>query len=107
MSVEAPLASPGALEAATARASANALAAPLTELAVGTSGCVQAVNGERGLRYRLLELGLLPGTELAVLRCAPGGDPIEIGLRGYALSLRRDEAATVLVVPSTASTHGA
>jgi ferrous iron transport protein A len=53
------------------------------------------------LRRRLLELGLVPGTPVTVVRRAPLGDPLEITLRGYALSLRRDEAALIMVRPSS------
>jgi ferrous iron transport protein A len=48
-------------------------------------------------RRKLLSLGLTPGAELSVTRVAPMGDPVEIRVRGFALSLRRDEAATLSV----------
>lgn len=69
----------------------------LDRLPTGMSGCVREVNGVGVLRRRLLEMGVLPGTELRVERIAPLGDPIEIRLRGYALSLRRAEASHILV----------
>jgi ferrous iron transport protein A len=50
-------------------------------------------------RQRLLSMGLTPGTEFLVTRVAPMGDPVEISLRGFSLSLRRDEAAMLLVEP--------
>ncbi|HLB43668.1 MAG TPA: ferrous iron transport protein A [Gammaproteobacteria bacterium] len=49
-------------------------------------------RGNKGYRQRLMAMGLLPGTEFTVLRMAPLGDPIEIEVRGFALSLRQDEA---------------
>lgn len=54
---------------------------------------------ERGGAYRrkLLSMGLTPGAELAVTRVAPMGDPVEIRVRGFALTVRRDEAATLAV----------
>jgi Fe2+ transport system protein FeoA len=69
----------------------------LDHMPPGKAGCVREVNGVGILRRRLLEMGVLPGTELRVERIAPLGDPIEIRLRGYALSLRRAEASHILV----------
>lgn len=60
---------------------------------------VSEVRGEEGLRRRLFELGLVRGTELKVVRLAPLGDPMEIVVRGYHLSLRRSEARSILVEP--------
>lgn len=57
----------------------------------------------RPLRCRLLEMGVLPGTEVTLVRRAPLGDPLELRLRGYALSLRRDEADAIVVEPAEAS----
>jgi ferrous iron transport protein A len=51
------------------------------------------VRGERAGRERLLTMGLTPGTEITVTRVAPLGDPIEIRVRGFALTLRKDEFA--------------
>lgn len=72
----------------------------LAELRVGDRGVVRAVTGDIGLRRRLLELGVLPGTVLEVVRIAPLGDPIEVRLRGYSLSIRREDARGVAVEPS-------
>lgn len=58
---------------------------------------IVAVDGERGFRRRLLELGLCPGTEVAITNVAPLGDPLEISVRGGRLSIRRDEAAQIRV----------
>lgn len=52
-------------------------------------------KGDREYRHRLLSMGLTPGVEFTVTRVAPMGDPIEINLRGFALSLRQSEAAHV------------
>lgn len=70
----------------------------LKELAVGERACVVGYDaGGRAYRKRLLSMGLTPGAELTVTRCAPLGDPVEVRVRGFALSVRREEAATVLV----------
>lgn len=58
---------------------------------------VAAVEGERGFRRRLMEMGILPGTEIAITNVAPLGDPLEIDVRGGRLSIRRDEAAQIRV----------
>ena len=64
-----------------------------SELKVGHRARITAFSGEKSLyRQRLISLGLLPGTEFTVTRMAPLGDPIEIFVRGFALSLRKDEA---------------
>lgn len=72
-------------------------ASSLGELAVGTRAVVRQVAGSRRLRTRVLELGLLPGTEIEVVRKAPLGDPLELRLRGYSLSLRKADAAAIEV----------
>lgn len=78
----------------------------LGELTAGTRGTVTAIeNGERAYRAKLLSMGVTPGTEFEVLRVAPMGDPIEIRLRGYKLSVRRAEASIVRV--QTASNESA
>jgi Fe2+ transport system protein FeoA len=71
---------------------------PLGQLAPGDSGTVQRVRCARPIARRLLEMGLLPGTRVKVLRTAPFGDPVELELRGYALSIRRAEAMAIDVV---------
>ena len=59
---------------------------------------VRRVACARPIARRLLEMGLLPGTVIEVVRVAPLGDPIELSLRGYALSIRRAEAMAIDVV---------
>jgi len=68
----------------------------LSELAVGESGKIISVNGEGRVRRRLLDMGVTAGTELALRKKAPLGDPLEVTLRGYELSLRSSEAACVV-----------
>lgn len=67
----------------------------LAELAVGATSRVARVDGLDEISIRLMEMGLVPGTELRVLGVAPLGDPIEIEVRGYRLSVRKSEAARV------------
>ncbi len=70
----------------------------LNELQIGEKGRIVAVQpGDKYYRQRLLSMGLLPGTEFKIERVAPLGDPIEIAVRGYALSLRLDEASILQV----------
>ncbi len=72
----------------------------LAELPVGSRGRVRSIVGDDELSVRLLEMGLTPGVEVAVVGTAPLGDPLELELRGYRLSLRRSEAARVELEPS-------
>ncbi len=58
---------------------------------------VSSVGGERGFRRRLLEMGLVVGTRVRVVRVAPLGDPMELDVRGGRLSLRAAQAASILV----------
>lgn len=67
----------------------------LDELEIGKSGVITAVNGEGALRRRLLDMGLTPRTKVMVRKVAPMGDPIEIQLRGYELTIRVDDAKDI------------
>ena len=69
----------------------------LKELEVGKSGKVLTVGGEKVLRRRLLDMGITPNTVVAVKKVAPMGDPIELFLRGYTLSLRLDDAEKITI----------
>ena len=71
----------------------------LSQLSLGARGVVGSVSGAPELRRRLLELGLVPGTPVEAVRRAPLGDPLEIAVRGYALSLRANEATLVELSP--------
>jgi ferrous iron transport protein A len=71
----------------------------LGALALGERAVVESLAIERPVARRLMELGLLPGTVVELVRRAPLGDPLEISLRGYRLSLRKSEAARVVVRP--------
>lgn len=67
----------------------------LSELKVGESGTITKVNGDRILRGHLLDMGLTPNTCVKVNAMAPMGDPIELYLRGYRLTLRLEDAANI------------
>ncbi len=69
----------------------------LADLQVGQNGMICAVDGESAIRRRLLDMGLTPNTEVYVRKLAPLGDPMQIFLRGYELTLRKAEAANIEV----------
>jgi ferrous iron transport protein A len=69
----------------------------LDQLKVGQRARIEALRGNDAILQRLLEMGLLEGEEIEVLAFAPLGDPVEIRLRDYRLSLRRSEAVRVEV----------
>ncbi|HEY8430694.1 MAG TPA: FeoA family protein [Sandaracinaceae bacterium] len=69
----------------------------LAELPIGAEAVVAAIDCPRPVARRLMEMGVLPGTRVGVVRVAPLGDPIEIEVRGYSLSLRRREAAGIVL----------
>ncbi len=72
----------------------------LSELAIGGRAVVRGFPGEGSAFLRLREMGMLPGTAITLIRTAPLGDPLEIQVRGYNLTLRRREAELVLVEPA-------
>ncbi len=67
----------------------------LSEFAVGERGVVKNVTGEKRIRRRLFDMGITPGAEVFLRKKAPLGDPLEITIRGYELTLRKTEAACV------------
>ena len=69
----------------------------LNELAIGSEATITAVGGAGALRRRLLDMGLTPGTRVMVRKIAPMGDPIELYLRGYELTLRREDAQKITI----------
>ena len=69
----------------------------LNELKVGETAKVLRLNGIGAVKRRVMEMGLTKGSEVTVRKVAPLGDPIELTLRGYELSIRKDEAATIEV----------
>ena len=69
----------------------------LDQLPLGTQAIVRRVGSARPIARRLMELGLVPGTPVTVTRSAPLGDPLELRVRNYALSIRRSEALSIEV----------
>ena len=69
----------------------------LDKVAPGQGGVITQVGGEGVLRRRLLDMGLTPGTRVSVRKIAPMGDPIELFLRSYVLTIRKEEAANIAV----------
>ena len=67
----------------------------LHQLPIGQSAIITKVGGEGELRYRFLDMGLIPKTKVTVTKVAPMGDPIEIRLRGYTLTLRVEDAKNI------------
>ncbi len=70
---------------------------PLTSVAVGSKATVAEIKVAPASRSRLMEMGLLVGTSIELIRFAPLGDPVEIKVRGYHLTLRKSEAEQILV----------
>lgn len=69
----------------------------LDEIAIGQEAVITKVEGEVELRCRLLDMGLIPRTKVKVRKMAPMGDPIEIQLRGYELTIRKEDAQKIEV----------
>lgn len=67
----------------------------LNQLAVGKSATVEKVGGEGALRLRLLDMGIIPGTKIKMQKVAPLGDPLQIALRGYELTIRKEDAEKI------------
>lgn len=72
----------------------------LNRMKIGEGAYVVKINAEEPLRCRLLDLGFTPGARVALRRRAPLGDPLEVGLRGYQLTLNRHDAAAIIVQKS-------
>lgn len=75
----------------------------LADLKPGESAIVTTVGGADALHRRLLDMGLTPGVKVVLQKTAPMGDPLEIHLRGYALTLRVDDAGKIGIRPETAA----
>ena len=67
----------------------------LSEFSVGEAGVIKTVSGEGKIRRRLFDMGVTPGAEVMLRKKAPLGDPLEVTIRGYELTLRKSEAACV------------
>ena len=69
----------------------------LRDLPIGKTATIRSVGGEGALRQHFLDMGLIPKTRVSVVKIAPMGDPIEIRIRGYELTLRKEDAAKIEV----------
>ena len=67
----------------------------IDDLKIGQSGVIDRVGGEGALRLRFLDMGLIPGTHVTPEKVAPMGDPIQIQVRGYELTIRREDAQKI------------
>ena len=67
----------------------------LDQLAPGSSGKVSRLNGDGAVKRRIMDMGITKGVEVSVRKIAPLGDPIELNVRGYELSIRKEEAAKI------------
>ncbi len=69
----------------------------LTSLPIGKIAKVLSINGNTPITKRLMEMGVVPGVSIRLVKSAPFGDPLEIRVRGYSLAMRRSEAQTIEV----------
>lgn len=69
----------------------------LRELKPGQQGIVASVGASGPMKRRLMDMGITPGVEIRVVKMAPLGDPVEVNVRGYELSLRKEEAQQVVM----------
>lgn len=69
----------------------------LDEFEIGESGTIKKVEGEGKIRRRLFDMGVTPGADVSMRKKAPLGDPIEITIRGYELTLRKSEASLIIL----------
>ncbi len=69
----------------------------LREIACGQTVVVEKISGDRALKRRIMDMGIIKGTKIYVRKVAPLGDPMEITVRGYELSIRKNEAENIAV----------
>ncbi len=69
----------------------------LKDITVGKTAKVLKINGQGAVKRRIMDMGITKGTDINIIKVAPLGDPIEINLRGYALSLRKADAEMIIV----------
>lgn len=69
----------------------------LKDITPGNSGIVRYIDGEGPVRRRLIDMGITPDTIIKVVKIAPFGDPMEVNLRGYKLSLRKEDAKKIIL----------
>lgn len=73
----------------------------VNDLKIGQGGVIAEVGGEGALRLRFLDMGLIPGTKVILQKIAPMGDPIQIQVRGYELTIRREDAQKITLREGT------
>ena len=78
----------------------------LKELKIGESAVIDAVGGAGALRQHFLDMGLIPGEKVTLVKFAPMGDPMELQIHGYELTLRLDDAAQITVTPTEKTPAG-
>jgi len=64
----------------------------------GETGIISRVNGHGPVKRRIIDMGVVPGTSVTMVKCAPLGDPLEIKVKGFNLSLRKNEAALIELI---------
>ena len=69
----------------------------LRDLKIGESTRIKSVGGQGALRQHFLDMGVVPGAEIKLMKLAPMGDPIELEIRGYTLTIRKEDAAKIEV----------
>lgn len=70
---------------------------PLSQLKKGHKAVIVQIGGKGAVKRRMMDMGMVPGAEIRVVRVAPFGDPIEFNVKGYSLSLRKSEAKNIIV----------
>ncbi len=78
----------------------------IKDLKIGSSGIIQTVGGEGALRQHFLDMGMIPGAKVTVVKYAPMGDPVELQVHGYQLTLRLDDADRITVEPVPGEAEG-
>lgn len=79
----------------------------LKELSIGETAVIKTVGGEGPLRQHFLDMGVIPGTQITLMKYAPMGDPMELMIHGYELTLRLDDAEKIEIVPEKEQTKSA
>ena len=77
----------------------------LGDLKSGERACVECIQGGGAIRRRMMDMGIVPGVELEVVRRAPFGGPLQVRLKGYYLAMRRGECAKIVVTETQTGTH--
>ena len=69
----------------------------MSDMAIGEGGTVLSIQGRGNIQHRLIDMGVVKGTKVSVFKVAPLGDPVEIKMKNFELSLRKNEAAMIMV----------